>query len=234
MISRWDFLLGAVFWVISLNVYGEKLSDAIPTVEHGAKVYVQRCTLCHGSQGMGEGNLPLKIKDYPSTNLLENKKTQNFRQVYDAVSLGGVAEGSKLSRFMPPMGAELTWTELESVVLFVMQLRENYEDALVLLKKESNKEKPSLKLGQQTYANRCVLCHGKYGEGDGRMKKIIKSPPPFNLTLSRMSDTYLKKIISGGGESVNRSPQMPPWKDQLNDVEIDSVVLYLKSLRSSP
>jgi len=32
----------------------------------GANVYVERCVLCHGSKAMGEGLLPLMIKDYAS------------------------------------------------------------------------------------------------------------------------------------------------------------------------
>lgn len=60
---------------------------------------------------------------------------------------------------------------------------------------------------------------------------LLKNPPPFNLTLSRMPDAYLKKIIHGGGQGVGRSPRMPPWGTDLSGKEIESVILYIKKLR---
>lgn len=89
----------------------------------------------------------------------------------------------------------------------------------------------SKKAGQDIFASHCVLCHGKFGEGDGRMAKVIRNPPPADLTASRLPDDYLKQIISEGGAGVGRSPQMPPWGDQLSAAEIESLILYLKSLR---
>lgn len=74
-------------------------------------------------------------------------------------------------------------------------------------------------------------CHGIYGEGDGNMAKIIRNPPPYNLTKSTQTEAYLKEIISKGGEAVSRSPQMPPWGEELNDSEIQSLILYLLTLR---
>lgn len=217
--------------LLPLNVYSAS-SDALPNIDTGARVFIDRCVLCHGTHGMGEGNMPLKLRDYPSTNLLRNSKTQDYQQVYDAVSVGGTG-ASKLSNLMPPMGNELTWTELESVVRFVVLLRNDMPLAQKKLERESASLTPSLKMGRQVFSNRCVLCHGKYGEGDGRMARIITAPPPFNLTISVVNDKYLEKIIAGGGESVGRSKQMPPWKDQLNVAQIESLILYLKTLRAS-
>ena len=85
--------------------------------------------------------------------------------------------------------------------------------------------------GAATYQARCVLCHGTIGLGDGRMSKIIKEPPPYNLTLSRAPDEYLKQIILLGGEPMGRSKHMPPWVNELSEVQVESVILYIKSLR---
>ena len=87
--------------------------------------------------------------------------------------------------------------------------------------------------GRRIYESRCALCHGKSGLGDGRMAKIVKAPPPYNLTLSVMPDDYLKAIITRGGEAMGRSPQMPPWRDELSNAEIDQVMAYIKSFRIS-
>lgn len=92
-------------------------------------------------------------------------------------------------------------------------------------------KEPTIDYGKEIFMQRCVLCHGKTGEGDGRMAKVIKSPPPFDLTASRLPDGYLKEIIVKGSEAMGRSKHMPPWGDALHDVEIESLMLHLKNIR---
>jgi len=136
-----------------------------------------------------------------------------------------------ISKFMPPMGDALTWTEMESVVDFVMTMRENPKQARELASAVVANTKSSLREGITIFETRCALCHGISGEGNGRMSKIIKTPPPYDLTKSIVPDPYLKMIIEKGGAGVGRSAQMPPWSDQLTNNQVDSVILYIKTLR---
>ena len=204
-------------------------NDVTPNIGIGAKVFNDRCVLCHGSSAMGEGILPLKIKNYPDTNLIISLETLNREQIKSAVIYGGT-EG-RISQYMPPMGNDLTWTQTESVVDFVMLLKTNKEKAFDMLTKLTDEDESSYQVGQQLFQSRCALCHGKYGEGDGRMAKVIKSPPPANLTISRLPDDYLEKIIIDGGEGVGRSGQMPPWGMQFSKSEIQSIIQYVKKIR---
>lgn len=199
-----------------------------PTLERGAEVFKQRCTLCHGAQGMGEGRIPLKIKNYPDTNIVNTSKAQTKDDIHNTIVYGGLLEG--IDKYMPPMGDELTWTEIESVAMFVFALRQDPEKHLAILRAKSD-QSVSSSLGRDTYSARCVLCHGKNGLGDGRMSKIIKSPPPFNLTVSAVPAEYIKLIVSKGGKELGRSEQMPPWGDQLSEDEINAVTEYLISIR---
>ncbi|MFK5948461.1 MAG: cytochrome c [Methylococcales bacterium] len=64
--------------------------------------------------------------------------------------------------------------------------------------------------GKRLYHNLCVLCHGGTGDGQGKMAKYIKNPPPTNLILSRVTDEYMREIIIKGGEAMVRSSHMPP------------------------
>lgn len=132
---------------------------------------------------------------------------------------------------MPPFGKELSWTELESVALFTQHMRENKEAAYAMLDAQSPQKNASKKMGQQVFSTRCVLCHGQFGEGDGRMSRLLKTPPPADLTASRLPDQYVKDIIVKGGEGVGRSKHMPPWGDQLSVTEIESLIVFLKSIR---
>ena len=203
--------------------------DPTPSAEIGAVVYGSRCMLCHGSQAMGDGVLPLKIKQYPDTNLLVAKKAVARKEINTAIVFGGMHKD--YSKYMPPFGKELTWTELESVTDFVHLLRSDKPKALALITDHIGEFKTSRHLGKDIFSTRCVLCHGVYGEGDGRMSKILKNPPPADLTASRLPRDYLEKIIRLGGEAVGRSKHMPPWGDQLNAKEISILMDYLESIR---
>jgi cytochrome c oxidase cbb3-type subunit 3 len=205
--------------------------DTIPSIERGAEIYMARCALCHGGQAMGEGKLPLKIEDYPNTNLMKGLKAKDLDSIRDAVIYGGILDDFSL--YMPPFGNELTWTEIESISQFVSDLRKDPEPLLAMLQDIDKQQEKTSDLGRITFENRCVLCHGVSGQGDGRMAKIIKTPPPYNLTKSLMQKEYLSLIIASGGEPLGRSPQMPPWKDQLSPKEIDAVADYIIGLRSN-
>lgn len=203
--------------------------EAKPCVRYGAQVFQVRCRLCHGSDGLGEGILPLSLKGYPNTNLLEAQQAKDSKSLTRVIYYGGGLP--EVSTEMPPWGDELTATQLDSVVQFVAYLRSDYESALQLLREEAANIEPSIRIGRAIYQGRCALCHGKHGQGDGKMARIIKDPPPFDLTLSRSPDDYLVEIITKGGGALDRSPRMPPWGGDLTDNEIRSVVLYLKTLR---
>lgn len=225
-------LLLATFGVGISNLSGSPLSqddNVKPSLERGAKVFVERCALCHGSEGRGDGVIPRKIKSYPSTNL-HNAKYSQSRESVLKISIYGGSTG-EMSNFMPPMGNDLTWTQLHSVVDFIMLLRKDAKSAKLVMDKLENSDQVSTRIGQDIFKNRCALCHGNFGEGDGRMAKVIKNPPPFDLTASRMPQPYLHSIISVGGEAMGRSVQMPPWKDELSTSEIDSVIQYIISIR---
>jgi cytochrome c oxidase cbb3-type subunit 3 len=203
--------------------------EARSCLNYGAKVFQSRCVLCHGSDGLGEGILPLSLPGYPDTNLLLPKHARDRAAIHRLVVKGNSLDG--VSEEMPPWGDELTVTQVDSVVDFIVYMREDLEGALAILRKEAAHTEPSMKVGRAVFVGRCALCHGNQGMGDGKMARIIKDPPPFNLTLSGAADDYLREIITRGGGEMGRSPRMPPWGEELSRTEIDSVILYVKSLR---
>lgn len=205
--------------------------EAKPCLEYGAKVFAERCTLCHGTDGLGEGILSLSVKDYPNASLMDKRYFKNTEELKEVITYGGGLE--KVSAEMPPWGDELTSTQLESVVMFTDLLVNDLQKAMPMIAKASESLEPSLRIGRATFQGRCSLCHGKYGLGDGKMARIIKKPPPFNLTLSRMPDAYLSDIIHKGGAEMGRSPRMPPFGGDLSENDIESVIMYLKTIRTS-
>lgn len=83
--------------------------------------------------------------------------------------------------------------------------------------------------GAITFRTYCKLCHGKSGKGDGPLA-VNKMPKPANLTQSILTNEQKRAIIKGGGQSVGRSPFMPPWGEELSEQEINDLLAYLKSI----
>ena len=199
------------------------------SLERGAEVFVERCVLCHGNDGMGEGVLPLNISTYPDTNLAVPRFAKTLQEVRDAVFWGGYK--SDMSELSPPWGNELTCAQLESVSLFVQTLREETPKALALLEDAEAAHRAVKVNGALVYQNRCALCHGAQGDGTGKMARVITSPPPFDLTKSIMPQAYLEMIINQGGAELGRSGQMPPWSETLSKEEVAAVIDYIVTLR---
>lgn len=206
--------------------------EALPCVKYGAAVFQERCSLCHGSDGLGEGILSLSIQGYPNTNLTEVKHAKGLEGIREITAQGvSKPDGGK---DMPPFADELTLTQIDSVAMFVDLLRRDLDAAIKVARESAANTKPSLRIGRAVYLGRCKLCHGTEGLGDGKLSRVIKTPPPYNLTRSRLKDSALRNIISKGGEAVGRSPKMPVWEGDLSAPEIDSVIMYIKTLRVTP
>ena len=98
-------------------------------VDRGARVYLERCALCHGSKRLGEGPMVLLIRDYPHTRL---KKVDGFEQsVRRTVELG--ASQASSSSLSPPWRDELAAEDIEAVTSFVEVLRNDFTRASEVL-----------------------------------------------------------------------------------------------------
>ena len=88
-------------------------------------------------------------------------------------------------------------------------------------------------IGERLYRTYCTGCHGETGEGDG-LHSFTLNPPPANHAdsafMSKLSNDYFFKVISNGGASVDKSAEMPTWRDVLNKNEIENVIIYIRTL----
>ena len=85
--------------------------------------------------------------------------------------------------------------------------------------------------GGLVYANYCVTCHGINADGNGRAARL-HTPRPANLRASDKNDSYIGLIVRKGGESLGRSPGMPPWAEELTDEQIGDVVAFVRSVNA--
>jgi mono/diheme cytochrome c family protein len=89
----------------------------------------------------------------------------------------------------------------------------------------------NLAAGRKLYEERCALCHGAKGFGDGPAGAAL-NPPPANIAALMQrpmaTDGYLYWSIAEGGAPLG-SP-MPAFKDALKPDQIWQIILYIRTL----
>ena len=90
---------------------------------------------------------------------------------------------------------------------------------------------PAGDAGAQVYAQRCALCHGAGGHGDGPAAASL-NPKPRNHTdgsyMNARTDADLLNVINNGKGA------MPAWKGVLSEEEITAVLKHVRSLANPP
>lgn len=217
------FILIAYLFLTTLTPIEAKNLDS------GAEIYSGRCVLCHGNKGMGDGYIPMRLKGYPQTSLFELPKATDKTALVKVISKGVLTD--TVNEYMPPWESELTQEQISDLADFVIYLRSDTKNALIMLARYTKKLDKTVRDGRVIFETRCALCHGTSGLGDGRMARIIKNPPPADLTKSILTPHQMGLIIKLGGQEVGRSPKMPPWGDFMTDNEVNAVVDFIDTLK---
>ncbi len=82
--------------------------------------------------------------------------------------------------------------------------------------------------GKDIFEDRCAVCHGKQGRGDGPEAPFL-SPRPASLISAGTSvktDAELLDIIANGKPRTS----MPAWKDLLTEDQRRDVLAYIRTL----
>jgi cytochrome c5 len=85
---------------------------------------------------------------------------------------------------------------------------------------------------KEIFENRCTVCHGSLGKGDGPGSAAL-DPKPRDLTSAEwqgsVDDEHLRKIIVYGGSAVGKSATMPANPDL--DAKPEVVAELVKLIR---
>jgi len=89
--------------------------------------------------------------------------------------------------------------------------------------------------GKALFAQRCAMCHGEKGAGDGALAATMpEGQKPRNLTAGgykyATDDAKLKEILQKGGAAVGLSVMMPGQSD-LNDTQLADLIAFIHSLK---
>ncbi|MBX3023941.1 c-type cytochrome [bacterium] len=86
------------------------------------------------------------------------------------------------------------------------------------------------KEAQDIFKNRCTMCHGASGKGDGPAG-VALNPRPRNWTDAAWQkatpDEEIEKAIVGGGQAVGKSVLMPANPDLTNKPEVVKALLQI-------
>jgi mono/diheme cytochrome c family protein len=84
-----------------------------------------------------------------------------------------------------------------------------------------------LAMGKKVYMDRCALCHGTDGKGDGPAAAAL-NPKPRDHTdgayMNSRTDEQLLEVIHNGKGG------MPAWKGVLSEQEMQNVLKYVRTL----
>jgi cytochrome c6 len=81
--------------------------------------------------------------------------------------------------------------------------------------------------GEATFKSKCVLCHGADGTGNTPLGKQLQAANLRSKDVQKKTNAELHKIVHDG------KTNMPPFADQLSDVQINQVIRYVRSLAKS-
>jgi len=133
-----------------------------------------------------------------------------------------VCQVSTLPRLQHPQGGYPTpSTALRSLMVSYL--------AMVLVTVASGAPAGVAEQERVIYVERCAVCHGPQGLGDGPEAPFL-SPRPTSLIsagTSVKSDAELLAIIIANGKPRTA---MPAWKDLLSDEQRRDVLAYIRTL----
>lgn len=86
--------------------------------------------------------------------------------------------------------------------------------------------------GAVLYERYCAFCHGANGKGTGP-NAFSLSVKPGDLTRKRhleaKSERLLRKVLSQGGTSVGKSPEMPGFGSTLSEAELQMMIRLIRN-----
>lgn len=215
---------------------GKQVKTSKDLVFEGQVTFRYYCVGCHGLYGRGDGpsaaGIYKQFKVAPRN--LSNETYMNTRtdeQLSAVISKGGKHEG--FSSYMPAW--DLPEEKIKALVTYIRTLP-SVEIPSPLKGKKALMEK-----GKILFLSNCSVCHGLTGKGNGpyvtkELSKDPSSPKPPDFTdavyMQTLSDQTLVNTISGGGAHMGKSEIMPMWTGKLNEEQIQSVAVYIRSLAS--
>jgi len=240
-------LVGAVA-VLALGPLTFALASGQPSsgggsvdVARGRALYAQKCAVCHGAEGRGDGPAEFVLFPKPrdlTSGIFKVRSTSTLPTDDDLMRV--IGQGLP-GTAMPGWAGALTVAERRDLVAFVKTLspvfRERPPGRPLVVPPAPKPTAALLALGKKFYVEaECFKCHGPGGRGDGESADTLKDDwghpiVPYDFTIpgrmkagGTVSDVFrtLKNGIGG--------TPMPAYGDALGDEETWGLAYYVTSL----
>jgi mono/diheme cytochrome c family protein len=103
-----------------LAIAGPLFAQSQGDRKNGESLYLEKCALCHGSQGQGWDWFKKAEPPIPVPDLSKIISQRSDRYLFDIVKDGGEAVGK--TRLMPPFGFQLSDNEVWDLVAYIRGL----------------------------------------------------------------------------------------------------------------
>ena len=193
-----------------------------PRAFEGRKVFNTSCFLCHGMDGKGDGQLSGKLAadaldlDLTDNSLLRTRTDQDLFRIIQGTAPHGKM---KISKDMPRWGLAIPEPQIKALVTYIRFLHRSRHPLI------GNPED-----GQVIYQRSCSVCHGKWGEGNGPLTKVIPMSPADHTDITKMDDISNKELIEIITDGSSGKELMPGWEGILSKSQIEDVVSYIRLL----
>lgn len=112
--------------------------------------------------------------------------------------------------------------------------------AVVLLATSPARADDQVVAGRKLFKDEgCPQCHGFGGKGDGYLLGMLKEPVKMHdwtdaATMRTFDDAYLFDITKRGGEALGKNKVMLKYAHKLDDEQIRTIVVFIRSLAAQP
>jgi cbb3-type cytochrome c oxidase subunit III len=208
---------------------------------HGQAVFVEYCAMCHGDNGVGDGELAAELRQrtgIPPANLTDRSRIARLGRagVHRVIVLGGAHTGR--SNMMPAWGERLDARQINDVADYVMHLPDAAPGISSTTLRAYLSTPPGVpEDGHRLFLHNCAACHGTDARGDGPLAAVLKAKhqiQPRNLTdstyMAQKTDQQLFMTVTLGGGHMGKSPYMPAWAGYLEPAQIKSLVSYIRAV----
>jgi cbb3-type cytochrome oxidase cytochrome c subunit/cytochrome c553 len=201
----------------------------------GRQVYLQRCWMCHGDAGQGEGPDGKHLSPMPANFTEPDLKKFPDSEWYWKVTHG--IGNAAMPQWRLLLSDEDRWAAIKYIketFTSPTEPKEVSDDVPPAYQEvDSAPYSPTpdmMAFGEETYTTLCLGCHGPKGMGDGEYGKVLL-PTPANLTEDPAKtagvDFWYWRIDRGVVGDDNKKPTaMPAWRNILTEQQKWAVLFY--------
>lgn len=215
-------------------------------MELGKGIYEQKCAMCHGKEGRGDG---------PPSQLLDPKPRDltSGRYKFRSTESGSIPTDDDILKTiktglhgtsMPDWGAFLNDDSLRAVVQFVKMLSPRFrteKPRVVTVGAAIPSSPSSIAAGKKVYERlQCAKCHGTDGKGTDALQHEFVDDQGNPLTATNLTEPWTFRGGSSARDVYLRfrtgldGTPMPSYRGTATDAEMWHVANYVLSLARKP